>query len=248
MKSFFPLASLKILSFSSTFDNLIIMSLRASSRSAVRQRSIGLLWGHWCMCLLLWPWVGRTAPGLQREARAALQGLFGGTSVGPEVSRYTSRGLDRHNSWWFPGRARLLSVCSWIPQSSHKSTFVHVCCQILVTEQEDEQGTSYFAILLTIFQHFLYDYYPITSTIILPHPQSFLIYEKKEQSGRTSSTPIPFPPHHTQYLCLATPLLSISWKKYVLLFLRLLSSLCPNSFSALWQIFPLFPISQHLPE
>lgn len=36
-----------------------------------------------------------------------------------------------------------------------KRTFVHVCCQIIVIEQKDEQGTSRFAILMTSSHQFL---------------------------------------------------------------------------------------------
>lgn len=53
-----------------------------------------------------------------------------------------------------PGRFLGGQDCPCPVDGSLKSTFVHVCCQIIVIEQEDEQGTSCFAIsilLLIIF-------------------------------------------------------------------------------------------------
>lgn len=139
-----------------------------------------------------------------RDELQCLSEIFSGT----EVSRPTARGSDGHDSCWVLVRARLFPICGWIPQSSHKDIFVDVCYQIIFTEQEEEQKTSYFSISLTLTIFF-------KTTILLPPSSFFFTFNLltwREKWSNQIEVPQPwfFLLHHT--VCSAIPLISISWK------------------------------------
>ena len=122
--------------------------------------------------------------------------VTGGTSVGQKLAGNTSRGLDRHNSSWFPGRARLLSVCSWIPQSSHKGTFVDGLCPLalffLPQVSSAEGGPLLLLLLLSRFSRVrLY----VTPQMAAHQALPSLGFSRQEH---WSGLPFPYPVHESE--------------------------------------------------